>query len=445
MKTAQIQLKNGFKSYPEYKDSGIPWIGEISREWISRRGKFLFKSEKRVNRGMKYNNILSLTMHGVVSRSELGEGGLLPSDYSTFQIFEKDDLVFKLIDLENYKTSRVGLVHEQGIMSSAYIRVFPNADQNLFVRYFFYFYYNLYLEGIYNFLGMGVRSTMNDADLLGMSVIIPPLETQKRIAEYLDEKTVLIDKIIEKKKRLIELLREKRTTVINQAVTKGLDLSVASVDSGIEWIGKIPKGWEIRKMKYVARVQASNVDKLTDPTLPSVLLCNYVDVYKNEYIDSALKFMPSTATYEQIKKVELRKNDVLLTKDSETANDIGIPAVVKENIKGLVSGYHLYVARPTEKSMNGNFLFRYLQSQFVRSYFETSANGVTRFGLGSMAVKDTPVLVPDLDEQRKISEYVNEKAELADLIIQRVKNSIETLKEFKSSLISNVVTGKVKI
>ena len=228
-------------------------------------------------------------------------------------------------------------------------------------------------------------------------------------------------------------------------MTKGLDPNAKLVDSGIEWMGMIPEGWEVKKLKHVAHIQASNVDKNTNDGDPEVLLCNYVDVYKNEYITADLNFMKSTATHDQIRKVGLNSGDVLITKDSETADDIGVPAMVKEHVADLVSGYHLYVIKPVQSLMMGDYLLRFLQSNYVQASFETSSNGVTRFGLGAQKVKDLQVLVPSIEEQKKLAQYVNKKAEVADLAAKKIEVSIKQLQEFKSALISHVVTGKVKV
>ena len=107
------------------KDSQIDWIGDIPMQWKLIKGKYVFNSQKEINKNLKCTNLLSLTYYGVLNKDFTGSGGLRPKDYETYQIFQKDDLVFKMIDLENIKTSRVGIVHEEGIMSSAYIRQIP--------------------------------------------------------------------------------------------------------------------------------------------------------------------------------------------------------------------------------------------------------------------------------------------------------------------------------
>jgi len=189
---------------------------------------------------LQCKNLLSLTYDGVINKNYESSEGLRPENYNTYQIFKKEDLVFKMIDLENIKTSRVGIVHEDGIMSSAYIRQEP-IKEKIDSKFAYWFYYDLYKKEIYNSIGSGVRSTLSPSDLLEIELPKPPLEEQKLISCYLDKKTKLIDLLMKKIKKKIEILKEQRTSLINQIITKGLDPDVEIRDTGIEWIGKIPK------------------------------------------------------------------------------------------------------------------------------------------------------------------------------------------------------------
>ena len=154
------------KKYTAYKITNIPWIRMVPEHWTVSRGKKVFFTQKQKNNGLQINNILSLTLKGVIHNYANSPIGLAPSDYSTYQIFEPGDLVFKLIDLNNIATSRVGLVPEEGIMSSAYIRLTPRKEIN--IQYYFLQYYDLWLRQIYNGLGNGVRQTLNADDLLNI-------------------------------------------------------------------------------------------------------------------------------------------------------------------------------------------------------------------------------------------------------------------------------------
>ncbi len=208
----------GMNKNVELKDSGIEWIGKIPKHWKVERGKDKFFYEKKINKRLICKNVLSLTYDGVINKDFNTNAGLNPGSYETYQFVNKEDLIFKLIDLENIKTSRVGIVHEHGIMSSAYIRLKPK--KSTFSRYYYYLYFFYYRINLFNFLGGGVRSTLNYSSLLEIPIINPLfIEEQIQITDYLDEKTFKIDKNISKINDQIETLNEFRKTLINNIVT----------------------------------------------------------------------------------------------------------------------------------------------------------------------------------------------------------------------------------
>jgi type I restriction enzyme S subunit len=210
-------------------------------------------------------------------------------------------------------------------------------------------------------------------------------------------------------------------------------------DSGVEWIGEIPKNWNCSKIKHIADVKISNVDKKSKPSEPDVLLCNYTDVYNNEFIIDNLDFMKATASIEQIKKLSLKKGDVIITKDSEAADDIAVPALVKENVDNVVCGYHLALIRP-DVDIKGDYLFRLLESKQINDQFVIAANGVTRFGISTYPIKNSYLMVPSIKEQEKISSFLDKKTSEIDLTIEKDTRLIELLKEKRTALINHVVT-----
>jgi len=210
--------------------------------------------------------------------------------------------------------------------------------------------------------------------------------------------------------------------------------------SGDAWLREVPEHWKVSKLKYLADANPSNVDKKSVEGERTVLLCNYVDVYKNEYIASGLDFMSATASRQQIEKFELKAGDVMLTKDSEDPCDIAVPAVVKEDLPGVVCGYHLTHIRPNSEILNGLYLFRLFQSYTFNQQFTTKANGVTRFGLPAAAISDAAVACPPLNEQRAIVSYLDEKTALIDETIRRKQRLIELLQEERTALINQAVT-----
>ena len=209
-------------------------------------------------------------------------------------------------------------------------------------------------------------------------------------------------------------------------------------DSGVEWIGEIPAEWEVEKLKYVAVARPSNIDKKSKDEEEPVSLCNYVDVYKNEFINRELTFMRATAAQEQIEKFLLQKGDILATKDSESPDDIANPALVVEDFDGVVCGYHLTHIKP--KKIIGSYLFRYFQTNYLNSYFEVSANGVTRYGLGVDKFDSALILNPSMDEQTAIANFLDRKTAEIDALIAQKERLLELYEEEKAALINHAVT-----
>lgn len=210
-------------------------------------------------------------------------------------------------------------------------------------------------------------------------------------------------------------------------------------NSGIVWLGKIPEHWEIRKLKYLAKCFPSNVNKHSKENEKSVRLCNYTDVYYNNFITDNMKLMMATATNEQIEKFSLLKDDVVITKDSETADDIAVPAIVIEDLKNVICGYHLSVIRPLV-SVFGKYLFRLFQNKKFNSQFEINSNGVTRVGLGVYDLKNAFGILPPKSEQTAIANFLDYKLEKIDRFISKKKQLITLLTEQKSAVINQAVT-----
>ncbi|MCM3037673.1 restriction endonuclease subunit S [Bacillus pumilus] len=285
---------------------------------------------------------------------------------------------------------------------------------------------------------------------IGMKVIenlfisIPPLHLQEKLVHYIEKKVVQIDKLIEMKELNIKLLEQLRQSIITEAVTKGLIPNVKMKDSGIEWIGEIPEHWEIKKIKNIANVYSSNVDKKSVEGEKEVLLCNYVDVYYNDSITADINFMKATAKDEQIKTFTLKKHDVIITKDSESPKDIAIPTWVSQDLDGVVCGYHLSLIRCFENTL-GHYLYYTLESNQIKEQFYTKANGVTRFGLSKEVIKNGLIAIPPFNEQLEIAEMLNNVNQEVRSTVEKLKMQIEKLKEYRQSLIYEAVTGKIDV
>lgn len=213
--------------------------------------------------------------------------------------------------------------------------------------------------------------------------------------------------------------------------------------SGVHWIDTIPVDWSVSPLKHVAAVQPSNVDKKSVEGEQKVLLCNYVDVYKNDFITDDIDFMEATASESQIEKFQLSIGDVLITKDSETPQDIAVPALVKTEMENLICGYHLAQIKPDPSVLIGGYLFRLFQSKQFNTNFEIAANGITRYGLGSESVSNVKIVLPPLTVQAVISDYLDKKTALIDTAISKKQKLIVMLQEEKAAVINQAVTKGV--
>ncbi len=211
-------------------------------------------------------------------------------------------------------------------------------------------------------------------------------------------------------------------------------------DSGVEWLGEVPEHWEVRRLEHVAAYRTSNVDKRTaDGELP-VRLCNYTDVYYGDRIRAGEgEFMTATASAGEVERFKLRVGDVLITKDSEDWRDIAVPAVVDETADDFVCGYHLGIIRSGPET-DPFFLYRAMQSGAVNRQLQTSASGVTRYGLPNAAVGDVLLPLPPLDEQRAIAAFLDGETERIDSLVAKKRLLIERLQECRTALITRTVT-----
>ncbi len=224
------------------------------------------------------------------------------------------------------------------------------------------------------------------------------------------------------------------------------------------WAAKLPEGWQVLRLDWVADVLFSNVDKHTIEGELPVRLCNYVDVYKNEEINGTLDFMEASAEAREIKKFQIRRGDVLATKDSEEADDIAIPALVVEDLPGVICGYHLALIRPRSRNLTGDFLAWLHRSKQFRAQYEAKAIGVTRFGLSQYAFRSALIPLPPLEEQHRINRYLGLSCAAVDSVaaggkakedavqsIGVLNHQMKTLRAYRNSLIHECVTGQRRI
>jgi type I restriction enzyme, S subunit len=210
-------------------------------------------------------------------------------------------------------------------------------------------------------------------------------------------------------------------------------------DSGVDWLGEVPSHWLVRRLKHVADAFPSNIDKKSYDDETPVRLCNYTDVYYADVIVDDPNFMSATATAEQIEKFTLRAGDTIITKDSETADDIASAAYVPADLPGVVCGYHLSMIRP-RPGVSGAFIKRYFDSAFTKASVAVRANGLTRVGLGQYAVDNLDIPLPPYAEQLAIAAFLDRETAKIDALVEAQRQLIELLKEKRQAVISHAVT-----
>lgn len=210
-------------------------------------------------------------------------------------------------------------------------------------------------------------------------------------------------------------------------------------ESGVEWIGRVPEHWEVKRLRHVASFSNSNVDKKCYEDQQAAKLCNYTDVYYNEFITASLSFMEATASDAAIKAFALHKGDVLITKDSEDPSDIGIPAMVAEDMPGVVCGYHLTMIRTHEPNAAG-FVHRSIQSHPTKAHFLVESPGITRYGLSQDAIGDIHVCLPPSGERDQVASWIKRETARIDTLIAKKTRFIALLQEKRQALITHAVT-----
>lgn len=416
----------------EMKDSGIEWVGEIPKNWHFECGKYHFFNNKYIPgiHADKYNR-LSLTLKGVLPRSKDDADGLQPKDFNTYQLLRAGELVFKLIDLQNVSTSRVGLAHDTGLVSPAYI-VLKGYD-DVIMEYMQYFYLMMWHREIFNALGdNGVRSNLGVSDLLKVYIPIPPLSEQRAIAAYLDEQCAEIDALSADIQSEIETLEAYKKSVIKEAVTKGLNKNVKMKDSGIEWVGDIPEHWETEKVKYhLQRCEYRNPGK---QQILSVYR-EYGVIPKDSRDDNHNVTSEDTSKYKYVKPDYLVINKMKAWQGSMGVSDY----------EGVVSpAYFIY--KFTDSSLMPKYV-HYLFRSCYKDEFRRISGGIRegQWDLSPEAFENTFLLLPPLNEQCLIIPHIEDRISEIESIIAQKQEQLSTLESYKKSLIYEYVTGKKEV
>lgn len=421
----------------EMKDSGIEWIGEMPRAWKMNTIAQLFLQVKCKNTGLQEKNLLSLS-YGKVKRKSIDTvEGLLPESFDGYNIIEKDDIVLRLTDLQNDHTSlRVGLAEERGIITSAYLTI--RNRSNFCPKYLYYYLHSFDIaKGFYG-MGAGVRQGLNWDGVKWLKILAPSVPEQERIAAFLDAECAEIDAVLEKTRASIEEYKKLKQAVITQAVTKGVRGDRPMKNSGIEWIGDIPKEWDCKKVKYVTSISRGifnhrprNDERYYGGEYPFIQTGDVAGAQK--YIESYSQTLNELG--KSVSKC-FPKGTLTMTIAANVGDAaiLGFDAFFPDSVVGFIpnadiNDEYLY------------YIFKAMKPEFVRTAIKS-----TQLNLNVERIRDlfVPVVVQKF-EQLEIAEYLNTKCADIDALIAKKQQYLTEIENYKKSLIYEYVTGKKEV
>lgn len=431
------------KTYNTYKDSGIAWIGEIPGEWEVLPIKYAlsWKSEKGHGDAM----VLSLYRDlGIVPKESRDDNHNVTSEKTDdYKFVCKGDFVIN--KMKAWQGS-MALSNYEGIVSPAYYVCSFN-NTKVYKQYFHHLLRNDSYLPEYRRLSTGLRVGQWDLgfdDFKNIPFLLPPLSVQQSISSFLDEKCGEIDSLISIQEEMISELLAYKQSVITEAVTKGLDKKAKMKNSGVEWIGDIPEEWEVQKLRTLGWCQ-NGISKSgdyfgEDYEYPFV---SYPDAYKN--FEVPYPKGRANSTLEDRQRYSLVQGDVLFTRTSETIEEIGFASTCTETIPNAVFSGFLIRFRPTSHKIYYGYSKYFFRSVIHRAFFVKEMNLVTRASLSQDLLKNLPVVLPTIEEQQAIATYLDEKTSQIDSLIALKQSKIESLKEYKKSIIYEYVTGKKRV
>lgn len=431
------------KKYNSYKDSGIEWIGEIPEHWEINKLNRIFKINTGFTPSTGNNEFYEDGIHDWITISDLAGKYVSNSKTKLSDIaIAGKTIIPKGSLLYSFKLSvgQMAFTTKELYTNEAIFSIFP--DEKLNLNYYYYLLGRILIhnanENIYG------AKILNQELIKSAKLLIPSQDEQTIIANYLDHKTTQIDDLITKKERLIQLLEEERTVIINQAVTKGLDPTVPMKDSGIEWLGEIPAHWQVKKLKLIVNIQGrigfkgyTVSDLVSEGEGALTIGAKHID--SNNQLNLANPEFISWDKYYESPEIMVKIGDILLTQRGTLGkvvlinNDIGKATINPSMV--ILSDLKAY----------DYFLYYFFNSDYFKSWVELTNTSTAVPMINQTQLGNLKLVIPDFEEQKEIANQIQISIGKTDEIILKTKQEIELLKEYKTSLISEVVTGKVDV
>lgn len=435
-----------YKRYERYKDSGVEWIGEIPEHWNNKKISWIFNiigsgTTPSTSNLEYYDGDVPWVNTGDLNDGYLYETSkmitdLALKDYSTLKFYPIDTLLIAMYGATIGKLSITKIIATTNQACCALAQ-----PKNVNIKFIFYWF----LANRNHIIAMaygGGQPNISQNLIKSLRINLPEKHEQNAIVNFLDQKTAVIDDLIADKEKLIELLQEKRQAIITEAVTKGLNPNVKMKDSGIKWIGEIPEHWEVKRIKYLATVNPSKSEVRHLPPEQEVTFIPMEKIVATGKVDYSI-----TNTVENLIDgyTYFRDGDIIMAKVTPCFENGNI-AIVNGLLNGIGFGTtELHVLRCNNKCYN-KFLFYYLQSDVFKSKGISEMYGVA--GLKRIPtdfVLNYKLGIPDYQEQKQITLYLDTIVDKINTLISDIQTQIDKLKEYRQSIISEAVTGKIKI
>ena len=423
------------------KESGIEWVGLIPDTWSVIPNKYVMHKEKNLCEKWTGEDVMSLTMNGVIVRDLQNPTGKMPATFDGYQYIEDGDLLMCLFDID--VTPRcVGKVTHNGVTSPAYsnFKVHDNASRD----YFYYYYLMVDNTKELLHLAKNLRHSFTEEQLGQLKVPMPPLSEQQAIADYLDETCSQIDEIIAEAKASIDEYENLRQSIIYEILTKGPDDNVEMKDSGVEWIGKVPSHWMIGKVKYgTTKVGSGKTPKGGAEVYMTsgVMFLRSQNIY-NDGLRLDNPYYISEEIDEEMKNTRVQKNDVLL---NITGGSIGRCCIFDGSIPNANVNQLVCIIRVNSSVFLPEYMHLFWISLIGQISIKSYQTGGNREGMSAEAIKNTPIPIIPIGEQRRIVDLIKPKIDDFNSLIAEKESLINDLEAYKKSLIYEVVTGKRRV
>ena len=430
----------------DLKDSGIPWIGEIPKDWEIRSLKRQFKiisgaTPKTDKKEYWDGEIIWITPADYKNEDHfIGQGkrniSIKGLEACGTELVPIGSLIFsKRAPIGTVSLSKVKLCTNQGCLSCV---PFPYSDSN------FFYYVILSASKEFELLGTGTTfMEISSKNFSNFQIGVPSLQEQKTIAEFLDRKCGEIDELVALQNKMIEELKAYKQSIITETVTKGLNPNVPLKDSGIEWIGEIPQHWKVVRLGAIGST-INGISKDASSFGEGFPFVSYKDVYNHYNLPNTVNGLVKSNENEQ-KVFSVNYGDIFFTRTSETIEEIGFSSVCLNSIPNAVFAGFLIRFRPIPNIIEPKFSKFFFRAICHRNYFVKEMNLVTRASLSQNLLKSMPVLLPPLSEQQEIADFLDKKCSEIDSLIELKQQKIEELKDYKKSIIYEYVTGKKSV